>query len=191
MRTSRTAAHVDGETPRRQQSMNLTSRNVGLLEVLLDDYGESDYPVSGAELAERTDQHRANVSQQMGTLKALGLVEAVPGAKGGYSPTAKAYKELDDQRLDTDASLTVTREHGRVETVVERVRFTDVSRPDRCTAVVHVREQTARLDVGDPVIVGPTPCVRLAVTGVVSAVDDDGDGTELRVDVSRLEAPLD
>lgn len=168
--------------------MELTSRDVELLATLLDDYGMDDFPVGGQELADRTGRHRANVSTQMQTLKALGLVEAIPGAKGGYRPTARAYEELDDQRLDTAASLTVTREYDRADVVVERVRFTDVTDVERCTAVVHVREPATHLAVGDPVIVGPTPSVSLAIVGVVTAVDDGA--KELRLDVARLEAPL-
>jgi len=65
--------------------------------------------IKGEEIAELINRNPGTVRNQMQALRALGLVEGVPGPKGGYRPTAKAYELL---------SITKPEESVRVPVIV-------------------------------------------------------------------------
>ena len=128
--------------------------------------------VRGKDLAAEIDRNPGTIRNQMQSLRALQLVEGVPGPKGGYKPTGKAYETLDVARLDNPATIPVEREGSRVDGVnVEGIDFATVLHPDRCRAEVEFRGSLRAFTEGDRVTVGPTPSTGLRVSGIVDAVD--------------------
>jgi predicted transcriptional regulator len=121
-------------------------------------------------------------------LKSLGLVEGVPGPRGGYEPTDRAVALLD---RDPDADrepVTVTQEFDRVDATVENIPLTNVNHPSVCRAWIDFQTPLPDLSVGDPIIVGPTAKTALVIAGEVHSTNDTGNRVSLSV--SHMEAPL-
>lgn len=76
-------------------SVDLGSAQTNILSALLEIYTEDESPVKGETIANMIDRNPGTIRNQMQSLKSLQLVEGVPGPKGGYRPTKKAYKALD------------------------------------------------------------------------------------------------
>ncbi len=74
--------------------MDLSLIQKDILITLITLYHQSSHSIKGEEIAEVLKRNPGTVRNQMQALKALGLVEGVPGPKGGYTPTAMAYREL-------------------------------------------------------------------------------------------------
>ncbi|HEY3422517.1 MAG TPA: Rrf2 family transcriptional regulator, partial [Methanocellaceae archaeon] len=55
-----------------------------ILTALINLFREKGRAIKGEEISERIDRNPGTVRNQMQSLKALGLVEGVPGPKGGY-----------------------------------------------------------------------------------------------------------
>jgi hypothetical protein len=108
----------------------------------------------------------------MQSLKALQLVEGVPGPKGGYKPTARAYEALELQRMDEPAAVPLSRDGQRIEGVnVESIDLTSVHHPEKCRAEVSVQGSISDVHEGDVLRVGPTPLSKLVVDGTVEGKD--------------------
>jgi predicted transcriptional regulator len=124
----------------------------------------------------------------MQSLKALQLVEGVPGPKGGYKPTANAYEALDVQRMDTVAEVPLFQNDEEVSGAnVEEIDFTSVHHPELCRAEIHLRGSVRDFHEGDEVTVGPTPLSKLVVNGVVDGKDDTRNILILKL--TGMEAP--
>lgn len=124
----------------------------------------------------------------MQSLQAIGLVEGIPGRKGGYKPTPAAYDVLDYQSADDPETVVLARDFTRVDATVDEIDFPNVHDPEQCRAVVNFRQPPRQLEPGDAIAVGPTPVFRLVVAGQVATVD--GLTEEVIVDVARLKAPV-
>src|SRR6056297_1181826 len=86
-------------------SIELTSSQKTVLRALVDRYTQEETAVKGEAIAEEVDRNPGTIRNQMQSLKALQLVEGVPGPKGGYKPTVDAYEALEIQQLDTAAEV--------------------------------------------------------------------------------------
>jgi hypothetical protein len=168
--------------------MELTSRQYEVLAALVDGYRETEAPMTGDELAEAVDQPMGTFRGQMQGLTALNMVEGIPGPGGGYKPTVKAYEALDERSRDDAESLVLAREYDRCDVVVAAIDFVDVHHPEKCRARIELEESATEFDVGDAVVVGPTPRTQLVVAGQVESFD--AATNELCLDVAKLEAPL-
>jgi len=155
-------------------SIELTPSQRTILSALVDLHREAETAVKGETIAEEVDRNPGTIRNQMQSLKALQLVEGVPGPKGGYKPTARAYDALQVQRLDEPATVPLSRVGG--ETIdgvnVESIDLTSVHHPENCRAEVHVRGSIREVHDGDELRVGPTPLSKLVVDGVVEGKDD-------------------
>lgn len=169
-------------------SLDLSGSQRQILKTLVNDYQRTDDPVKGDRVADVVDRTPGTVRNQMQSLKSLGLVEGVPGPKGGYRPTETAFSVLDREDLDERATVTLSGEYDRLDVTVSDIDFPNVNHPEECTARVDLQATADHLDVGDPVVVGPTPQARLVVGGRVEAINGTAD--ELRLDVTVLEAPV-
>lgn len=169
-----------------QIELNSTQREI--LTTLIEHYLATDSPVSGETIAEAIDVNTGTLRSKIQTLTALSLVEGIPGIKGGYRPTARAYTVLATQDLDAPEPLILARDYDRVTADVESIDFVDVNHPDRCQARLTFLEAVERLAVGDAILVGPTPVTKLVVGGEVVSVASGG--TVVVVDVKQLHAPL-
>jgi predicted transcriptional regulator len=124
----------------------------------------------------------------MQSLKALQLVEGVPGPKGGYKPTANAYEALEVQQLDDPAEVPLYHGGERVEEAnVQEINLTSVHHPDLCRAEVRLHGSIREFHEGDEVVVGPTPRSKLRIYGVVDGKDETDN--VLIITTNQMEAP--
>jgi len=155
-------------------SLELTQIQKDILYALITLYKKkAGSSIKGEEIAELINRNPGTVRNQTQALRALGLVEGVPGPKGGYRPTAKAYELL---------AITTPEEAVRVPVVVNNVLVEDLSaeelvlpslsHPKICQARVRILGDIRKINTGDKVIIGPTPVNELMIYGVVMGRDD-------------------
>ena len=169
-------------------SIELTSSQQTILTALVNLHRQTDEPIKGEDIAEEVDRNPGTIRNQMQSLKALQLVEGVPGPKGGYKPTAGAYEALDVQRMDEPAEVRISRDgEQRPGLNVEQINLSSVHHPELCRAEVYVQGSVSDFEEGDEVAVGPTPLSKLVVRGEVDGVDDTSNSLVLRI--TGMEAP--
>jgi predicted transcriptional regulator len=154
-------------------SIELTPSQRTVLSALVNLHGEHEDAVKGETIADEVDRNPGTIRNQMQSLKALQLVEGVPGPKGGYKPTARAYDALEVQRMDDPATVPLSRDGETLTGVnVESIDLTSVHHPEKCRAEVYVQGSIRDVHEGDEVRVGPTPLSKLVIDGVVEGKDD-------------------
>src|SRR6056297_3248730 len=169
-------------------SIELTPSQRTILTALVNLYRAEEDAVKGESIAEEVDRNPGTIRNQMQSLKALQLVEGVPGPKGGYKPTVDAYEALDIQQLDTAAEVPVTHDgEDATEVNVKEINLTSVHHPELCRAEVHLRGSVRDFYEGDSVVVGPTPLSKLQVTGTVDGKADSKGVLILKI--ASMEAP--
>ncbi|GAA0230941.1 Rrf2 family transcriptional regulator [Haladaptatus pallidirubidus] len=169
-------------------SIELTPSQETILTALVNLHREAEDAVKGEDIAEEVDRNPGTIRNQMQSLKALQLVEGVPGPKGGYKPTATAFEALDIQQLDTAAEVPLRQNGERVEEGnVEEIDLNSVHHPELCRAEIHLRGSVRDFHEGDEVTVGPTPLSKLVVEGIVDGKDDTRNILILKL--SGMEAP--
>jgi len=167
-------------------SIELTSSQKSILTALINLYGEQEDAVKGEAIAEEVDRNPGTIRNQMQSLKALQLVEGVPGPKGGYKPTSNAYEALDIQRMDEPADVPIYHEGEEVTGVnVDGIDLSSVHHPELCRAEIHVQGSVRSFHEGDSVTVGPTPLSKLVIDGTVDGKDDTANILILRIDDMR------
>ena len=166
--------------------IELTTSQKTILSALVNLYGESEDAVKGEEIAEEVDRNPGTIRNQMQSLKALQLVEGVPGPKGGYKPTATAYEALEIQRMDEPATVPLEHDGDTVDNAnVEEINLSSVHHPELCRAEVHLQGSIKDFHEGDSVKVGPTPLSRLVIEGTIDGKDDTANVLILRIDDMR------
>ncbi len=169
-------------------SIELTPSQQTILTALVNLYSTEEEAVKGEEIAEEVDRNPGTIRNQMQSLKALQLVEGVPGPKGGYKPTTNAYEALDIQELDSAAEVPLLRNGEDVEGAnVVGINLTSVHHPDLCRAEIDVRGSVRDFHEGDDVTVGPTPMSKLQVTGEVDGKDEANNTLILKI--KSMKAP--
>ncbi|WP_096388923.1 Rrf2 family transcriptional regulator [Halopenitus persicus] len=167
-------------------SIELTSSQKTILTALINLYREQDGAVKGETIAAEVDRNPGTIRNQMQSLKALQLVEGVPGPKGGYKPTANAYEALDVQRMDEPANVTLRHKGELVEDAnVDEIDLSSVHHPELCRAEIHIQGSVRGFSEGDSVTVGPTPLSKLVIEGTVDGKDDTSNVLILRIDDMR------
>jgi predicted transcriptional regulator len=170
-------------------SIELTSSQRTILTALINLHRETEDAVKGEDIADEVDRNPGTIRNQMQSLKALQLVEGVPGPKGGYKPTANAYEALDVDRMDEPAAVPLLRNDEPVETAnVGEIDLSSVHHPDLCRAEIHVQGSVRAFHEGDTVRVGPTPLSKLVIDGTVDGKDDTDNILILRIDDMRAPA---
>ncbi|MFC7249847.1 TrmB family transcriptional regulator [Halomicroarcula sp. GCM10025324] len=168
--------------------IELTSSQRAAMTALVNEYDSTGEPVKGDVIAAAVDRTPGTVRNQMQHLKDLSLVEGLTGPNGGYKPTPLAYDALGREEIDDPRTMTLARNNERVDITVDGIRLSSVHHPEECRAHIHLQESFTQFDIGDAVVVGPTPLSRLLVAGVVEAVDESNN--EIIVDIAQLEAPV-
>lgn len=164
-------------------SIELTPSQRTILTALMNLFREHEDAVKGEQIAEEVNRNPGTIRNQMQSLKALQLVEGVPGPKGGYKPTTRAYEALDHQQMDEPASVPLSHEGEAVEDAnVTGIDLTSVHHPERCRAVIHLRGSLRDFHEGDSIVVGPTPLSKLVVEGTVDGRDDSENTLMLHID---------
>ncbi|USZ68826.1 Rrf2 family transcriptional regulator [Halorussus salilacus] len=169
-------------------AIELTPSQKTILTALVNLHRETEDAVKGEDIAAEVDRNPGTIRNQMQSLKALQLVEGVPGPKGGYKPTATAFEALDVQKMDSAAEVPLFHNGEAVEeSNVEEIDFTSVHHPELCRAEIHLRGSVREFHEGDTVRVGPTPLSKLVVEGTLDGKDDTSNILILKID--SMEAP--
>lgn len=169
-------------------SIELTASQKKILRALVDLHRETEDAVKGEDIAEEVDRNPGTIRNQMQSLKALQLVEGVPGPKGGYKPTANAFDALGVQDMDQEAEVPLFHEGEEVEEAnVGEIDLASVHHPELCRAEIHVRGSVRQFHEGDSVRVGPTPLSKLVIEGTVDGKDDTNNILILKIE--SMEAP--
>jgi predicted transcriptional regulator len=167
-------------------SIELTTSQRSILQELVNLYRESESAVKGEEIAAEVDRNPGTIRNQMQSLKALQLVEGVPGPKGGYRPTANAYDALQMEQMDDAADVPLAHNGEAVPGAnVEQIDLTSVHHPEECRAKVRLRGSISGFSKGDSVTVGPTPLSKLRIGGTVEGKDDTNNSLILTIDDMR------
>ena len=170
-------------------SIELTDSQRRILKALIDLYGDSESAVKGEDIAEEVDRNPGTIRNQMQSLKALQLVEGVPGPKGGYKPTTTAYEALEIDKLDEPAAVPLSHNGERVDGAnVEEIDLSSVHHPDLCRAEIYLQGSIRNYHEGDSVTVGPTPLSKLVIEGTVDGKDETTGVLILTIDKMRAPA---
>ncbi|MEI8003612.1 MAG: CBS domain-containing protein, partial [Methanothrix sp.] len=129
--------------------------------------------VKGEEIAELIDRNPGTIRNQMQSLKALNLVEGVPGPKGGYRATGAAFEALNIEATGDVVTVPVIRNGVVMEgTTASEIVFNKVMHSQQCDGVVRIIGNIRDFNVGDSIEVGPTPVNKLYIKGTVTGRDD-------------------
>ncbi len=170
-------------------SIELTPSQKNILQELVNLFKESESAVKGEDIADKVDRNPGTIRNQMQSLKALQLVEGVPGPKGGYKPTANAYDALQIEDMD-DAAHVPLRHNGdeQPDANVEEIDLTSVHHPEQCRAEINLQGSIADYHEGDSITVGPTPLSKLQIIGTLAGKDDTSNTLILTIDDMRAPA---
>ena len=153
--------------------MDLTPVQRDILTALINIHRVEGRAVKGEEIAELIDRNPGTIRNQMQSLKALNLVEGVPGPKGGYKATGTAYEALNIDATGDVVTVPVTRNGVVVEgTTASEIVFNKVMNTQQCNGVVRVIGNIRDFNVGDSIEVGPTPVNKVYIRGKVTGRDD-------------------
>ncbi|WP_321506426.1 CBS domain-containing protein [uncultured Methanoregula sp.] len=153
--------------------MDLSLIQRDILITLITLYHQHSHTIKGEEIAERIQRNPGTVRNQMQALKAIGLVDGVPGPKGGYIPSALAYEELNLNFSEGDTDVPISRNGETVQGAnVQEIDFTTLCHPDICHAVIKLVGSAKLFEIGDRITIGPTPVNKLLIRGEVYGKDE-------------------
>jgi predicted transcriptional regulator len=153
--------------------MDLSLIQKDILITLITLYYQHSHSIKGEEIAEVIRRNPGTVRNQMQALKTIGFVDGVPGPKGGYIPTALAYKELNLNLADRDYDVRISRNGEVVKGAkVKEIDFTTLCHPDICHAVIKLIGSAKLFEIGDQITIGPTPVNKLVIKGEVFGKDE-------------------
>jgi len=153
--------------------MELTSVQKEILSALVSLYRRNSRSIRGEEIAQVLGRNPGTIRNQMQSLKALQLVEGVPGPKGGYKATSAAYRELQLDTMAEEAHVVIIRNGAEMRDVlIEEIDFTTVAHPDVCSAAIKIIGNVREFDDGDLLRLGPTPVNKLTIKGTVCGRND-------------------
>jgi predicted transcriptional regulator len=153
--------------------MNLTPVHRDILTALINIHLLEGRAVRGEEIAELIDRNPSTIRAHMQSLKALSLVEGVPGPKGGYHATGDAYQVLNLDHRGDEAVVPIVRNGVTVEGVsASEIVFDKVRNCQQCVGVIRIIGNIRDFEVGDEIEIGPTPANKLYLRGKVVVRDD-------------------
>ncbi|MGA2917368.1 CBS domain-containing protein [Methanoregula sp.] len=153
--------------------MDLSLIQKDILITLITLYHRQSHSIKGEDIANMIQRNPGTVRNQMQALKAVGLVDGVPGPKGGYIPTGLAYKELNLNMGEGDYDVRISRNGEEVQGAnVQEVDFTTLCHPDVCHALIKLVGSAKLFEIGDQVTIGPTPVNKLLIRGEVFGKDE-------------------
>jgi hypothetical protein len=152
--------------------LELTQIQKDIIYALITIYKKKGLSIKGEEIAELINRNPGTVRNQMQALRALGLVEGVPGHKGGYRPTAKAYELLEITKPEESVRVQVIVNDELLDLSAEEMILPSLSHPVICQARVRILGDIRKVNIGDRIIIGPTPVNELMVYGRVTGRDD-------------------
>lgn len=153
--------------------MDLSLIQKDILITLISLYHRQSHSIKGEDIADVIKRNPGTVRNQMQALKAIGLVDGVPGPKGGYIPTALAYRELNLSVSDGDYDVPISRNGELVTSAkVVEIDFTTLCHPDICHALIKLIGSVKFFEIGDQIVIGPTPVNKLLIKGEIFGKDE-------------------
>jgi predicted transcriptional regulator len=153
--------------------MDLSLIQKDILITLISLYHKESHSIKGEEIAEVIKRNPGTVRNQMQALKTIGLVDGVPGPKGGYVPTALAYRELNLSVSEGDYDVPISRNGRNVTSAkVVEIDFTTLCHPDICHALIKLIGSVKFFEIGDQIVIGPTPVNKLVIKGEIFGKDE-------------------
>jgi predicted transcriptional regulator len=153
--------------------MDLSLIQKDILITLITLYHQHSHSIKGEEIADVIRRNPGTVRNQMQALKTIGLVDGVPGPKGGYIPTVLAYRELNLSIGEGDYDVSISRNGEIVKGAkVTEIDFTTLCHPDVCHAVIKLFGSAKLFEIGDQITIGPTPVNKLVIKGEVFGKDE-------------------
>jgi predicted transcriptional regulator len=153
--------------------MDLSLIQKDILITLISLYQKHSHPIKGEDIADVIKRNPGTIRNQMQSLKAIGLVDGVPGPKGGYNPTALAFRELDLDSSDEEYDVRISRNGETVTGAkVSEIDFTTLCHPDICHALIKLIGSAKIFEIGDQITIGPTPVNKLLIRGEVYGKDE-------------------
>lgn len=153
--------------------MELTPVQRDIITALINIHRREGRAVKGEEIAELIDRNPGTIRNQMQSLKALNLVEGVPGPKGGYRATGAAYEALSIETAGNVVDVPVLRNGVKVDgATANEILFNKVMRHDQCGGIVRITGNVRDFNIGDEIEIGPTPVNKLYIRGVITGRDD-------------------
>lgn len=154
--------------------MDLSLIQKDILITLISLYHKHSHSIKGEEIADVLKRNPGTVRNQMQALKALGLVEGVPGPKGGYTPTAAAYRELNIDKYTMESEVSIYRDNERITSArATEIAFTTLCNPDICQAIIKIIGSVRMFEIGDLISIGPTPVNKLMLKGEITGMDEN------------------
>jgi predicted transcriptional regulator len=154
--------------------VKLTAVQREVLLALIDLYYKSQGDaVKGKSIAKVINKNPGTIRNQMQSLRSLGLVEGVPGPKGGYRPTVEGYKILNFEDVEGGVNVPIVHKNVVVEeSNVTKIELVSISSPDKCGATIHIMGSVKKFNAGDIIRIGPTPVNRLVMRCRIVGRDD-------------------
>jgi predicted transcriptional regulator len=153
--------------------MELTPVQRDILTALINIYRKEGRAVKGEEIAGLIDRNPGTVRNQLQSLKALNLVEGVPGPKGGYKATGSANEALSQDTAGEVVVVPIFKNGVVVEgATASEIVFNKVMLSHECGGTVRILGNVKDFDVGDEIRIGPTPVNKLYIRGDVTGRDD-------------------
>ncbi len=152
----------------------LTSVQKEILQSLINLYRKSKCTsVKCENIAELMGRNSGTIRNQMQSLRSLGLVQGVPGPRGGYKPTLEAYHTLNIQNDPCEIHVPIHVNNELIPDIsVNKIEFTNILRPGDCEATITVLGDIKQLDLDNKIKIGPTPVNNLTVLGTIIGRDD-------------------
>lgn len=153
--------------------MELTLVQRDILTALINVYRRENRAVKSEEIAKIIDRNPGTIRNQMPPLKVLNLVEGIPGNKGGYKATEFAYEALNFDGTKDAIAVPIIRNGVEVEgATASEIVFNKVMKSNECDGLVRIIGNVKDFNVGDEILIGPTPLNKLYIRGDVSGRDD-------------------
>ncbi|MCD7781282.1 MAG: CBS domain-containing protein [Methanosphaera sp.] len=152
----------------------LTTVQKEILQSLINLYRQSKCTsVKCENIADLMGRNAGTIRNQMQSLRSLGLVQGVPGPRGGYKPTLEAYHTLNIENDPCEIMIPIKVNGVNISDIsVNKIEFTSILRPGNCEATISVLGDIKQLDLNDIIQVGPTPVNNLTVIGRIIGRDD-------------------
>lgn len=152
----------------------LTSVQKEILQSLINLYRKSKCTsVKCESIAVLMGRNAGTIRNQMQSLRSLGLVQGVPGPRGGYKPTLEAYHTLNIENDPCEIHVPIFVNNQAVSDIsVNKIEFTNILRPGACEATITVLGDIKQLDLDNQIKIGPTPVNNLTIFGTIIGRDD-------------------
>ena len=165
--------------------MDLALVQRDILTTLINLHGQNRQAIKSEEIAELIDRNPGTIRNQMQSLKALNLVGAVYGRKGGYRATGEAYEVLNLDNGGDEVAVPVIRNGVLVKgATASEIIFDNIMHSNHYGAVIRIIGNTRDFNIGDEVEIGPTPANNLCIRGNV--LGQDFTMSRLILEVTRM-----